>query len=74
MDQTAQERFERVHTLAAKDAQYQNLQQQLAGLDLPVLKVLQKLEPRDQSVIRDYIRVLGASALRLTEIACENMK
>ena len=74
MEQTAQERFERVHALAAKDPEYQNLQQQLVGLDLPVLEVLEKLEPRDQAVIRDYIRILGTSALRLTEIACENIK
>ena len=74
MDRTAQALFERVHALAAKDPEYQNLQQQLAGLDLPVLEVLEKLESGDQSVIREYIRILGASALRLTEIACENMK
>ena len=74
MEQTAQERFERVHALAAKDPQYQQLQHQMAGLDLPVLEVLEKLEPQDREILMDYIRILGTSALRLTEIACENIK
>ena len=42
-------------------------------LDKRVLGALEKLPPKDRSVIREYIRVLGASALRLTEIACETM-
>ena len=74
MEQTAADRFERVHALAAKDPEYQQLQQQMAGLDLPFLAVLEKLEPEDRQVILDYIRALGASALRLTEIACETIK
>ena len=73
MEQTVAERFERVHALAAKDPQYQQLQRQMAGLDLPFLAVLEKLEPEDRRVIMDYIRALGTSALRLTEIACEHI-
>ncbi len=74
MEQTAAERFERIHALAAEDREYQGLQRQMAGLDLPFLAVLEKLEPEDRQVILDYIRALGASALRLTEIACETIK
>lgn len=74
MKQKAAERFERVHALAAKDPEYQQLQCQMAGLDLPFLAVLEKLEPEDRAVIRDYVRTLGTSALRLTELACEMMK
>ena len=74
MEQTAAERFERVHALAAKDPEYQQLQRQMAGLDLPVLAVLEKLEPKDRAVMMDYVRALGTAAMRLTEIACENMK
>ena len=72
MEQGAWERFEQAHTLAAQDPEYQQLQHRLAELDLPLLAVLEKLEPEDQAVIRAYIRALGASALRLTEIACMN--
>ena len=74
MKQTAAERFERIHALAAEDPEYQRLLRQMAGLDLPFLAVLEKLEPEDRGVILDYIRTLGASALRLTEIACETIK
>ena len=73
MEQTAAECFARVHALAAEDPEYQQLQSQMAGLDLPFLAVLEKLEPEDRQVILDYIRALGASALRLTEIACETI-
>ena len=70
MKQTAEERFAWVNAQAAKDPEYQRLRSRLDELDLPVLAVLEKLEPEDQAVIREYIRTLGASALRLTEIAC----
>lgn len=74
MEQTAAERFAQVHILAAKDPEYQQLQSQMAGLDLPFLAALEKLNPADRQIIRDYVRALGASALRLTEIACEYLK
>ena len=74
MEQMAAARFERIHALAAEDPAYQHLQRQMAGLDLPFLAVLEKLEPEDRQVILDYTRALGTSALRLTEIACEYMK
>ena len=70
MEQMAAARFERIHALAAKDPEFGELQSQLARLDLPFLAALEKLEPEDRGVILDYIRTLGASALRLTEIAC----
>ena len=35
------------------------------------LAALEKLPETDRSVIRAYIQLMGASALRLTEIACE---
>ena len=71
VEQGTWERFEQAHTRAAQDPEYQQLRHRLAELDLPLLSVLEKLEPEDQTVIREYIRALGASALRLTEIACE---
>ena len=74
MKQTAEERFAWVHGLAAEDPEYQRLRHRLEELDLPVLAVLEKLEPKDQTVIREYIRALGASALRLTELACGNIE
>ncbi len=74
MEQTVAERFDRVHALAAQDPEYQLLQSQLAGLDIPFLAVLEKLDQEGREIIRDYIRILGTSALRLTEIACEHMK
>ena len=73
MEQRAAARFERIHALAATDPEYQRLQGQMAGLDLPFLAALEKLEQKDRAVIMDYIRTLGASALRLTEIACESI-
>lgn len=73
MEGTAAARFEWIHALAAEDPEYQRLQRQLAGLDVPVLAALEKLEQKDRAVILDYIRVLGASALRLTELACESI-
>lgn len=70
MEKTAMERFERVYALAAQDPEYQQLQQQMARLDRSFLAALEKLNPEDREVIWDYIRTLGTSALRLTEIAC----
>ena len=68
------ERFARVNALAAQDPEYRQLQQQLARLDLPFLAALEKLEPRERETILDYVRLLGTAALRLTELACENME
>ena len=73
MENLAQERFQQVLSAAAKDPEYQRLRHRLEELDLSVLAVLEKLEPEDQTVIREYIRALGASALRLTELACESI-
>ena len=73
MEQTAAARFDGVYALAAKDPGYHQLQRQLAAMDLPFLEVLEKLNPEDRAVVREYVRLLGTSALRLTEIACENM-
>ena len=73
MDAMASDRFRQVLALAAADPEYQALQRECEELDKRVLGALEKLPPKDRSVIREYIRVLGASALRLTEIACETM-
>ena len=71
MEQTAQQRFSRVLALAAADPEYQDLQNECARMDQAVLAALEKLPPKDRETLRDYIHTLGASALRLTEIACE---
>ena len=65
-----QERFRQVLALAAADPEYQTLQNRCAELDRRVLDALQKLPDEDSTAIRDYIRILGTSALRLTELAC----
>ena len=71
MDTAARERFSRVLSLAAEDEAYQKLRLHCEFLDEPVLAVLKKLPEADRAVIRAYIQLMGASALRLTEIACE---
>ena len=71
MDTAARERFSRVLSLAAEDEAYQKLRLHCEFLDEPVLAVLEKLPETDRAVIRAYIQLRGASALRLTEIACE---
>lgn len=71
MDAAAQERFSHVLSLAAEDKTYQQLQQYCEMLDEPFLAALKKLPEVDHSIIREYIRATGASALRLAEIACE---
>lgn len=71
MDAVARERFSRVLSLAAEDEVYQKLLLHCEFLDEPVLAALEKLSETDRSVIRAYIQLMGASALRLTEIACE---
>ena len=70
MENLAQERFQQVLSAAAKDPEYQALQHRCAELDSRVLDALEKLPNEDRTAIRDYIQTLGASALRLTEIAC----
>ena len=71
MDTAARERFSRVLSLAAEDEAYQKLRLHCELLDEPVLAALEKLPEADRAVIRAYIQLMGASALRLTEIACE---
>ena len=70
MDAAARERFSRVLSLAAEDEVYQKLRFQCDSLDASVLAALEKLPEVDRIVVREYIRLTGASALRLTEIAC----
>lgn len=71
MDTEAMERFSRVLALAAEDETHQQLQAFCAALDEPLLGVLEKLPDVDRVIIKEYIRLTGASALRLAEIACE---
>ena len=71
MDAAARERFSRVLSLAAEDEAYQKLRLHCEFLDEPVLAALDKLPEAERAVIREYIRLLGESSLRLTEIACE---
>ena len=71
MDAAARKRFSRVLSLAAEDEAYQKLRFHCEFLDEPLLAVLEKLPETDRAVIRAYIQLMGASALRLTEIACE---
>ena len=71
MENKAQERFRQVLAAAAADPEYQNLQTRCAELDGQVLAALEKLPEEDRAVLRAYIHTLGASALRLAEIACK---
>ena len=73
MDEKAQKRFEHILALAAGDETYQQLLQQCSDLDRPLAEVLDGLPGETQMLFREYIRVLGASALRLVEIACEEL-
>lgn len=70
MDMEALDRFRQVQSTASGDAEYLALQRRCAELDLPFLAAMEKLSAEDRAVVMDYIRALGASALRLTEIAC----
>ena len=72
MENMAQERFRQVLAVAAADPEYQTLQTRCAELDRRVLDALQKLPDEDRAAVLDYIKTLGTSALRLTEIACAN--
>ena len=71
MDAVARERFSRVLSLATEDEAYQKLRLHCELLDEPVLAALEKLPEADRAVIRAYIQLIVESALRLTEIACE---
>ena len=71
METTASERFAQVLALAAADPEYQALQQKCAELDGAFLTALEKLPKKDRAAVLNYIRALGSSALRLTELACE---
>ena len=71
MDTAAQERFSRVLSLAAEDELHRQLRLHCELLDEPLLAILEKLSETERTVIREYIRLMGASALRLTELACE---
>ena len=68
MDTRAEDRFRQVLQTAAGDPEYRALQGRCAGLDQPLLAALEKLPEADRRVVLDYIRALGESALRLTEI------
>ena len=70
MEKRTQERFRQVLAIAAADMEYQTLQARCAELDGQVLAALEKLPEEDRAALREYIRALGESALRLTEIAC----
>ena len=70
MEKLAQERFRQVLAAAAADPEYQTLQARCTELDRRVLDALEKLPDEDRAAVLDYIQTLGASALRLTEIAC----
>ena len=70
MEEKAQKRFEHILSLAAGDETYQQLLQQCSNLDRPLAEVL---PGETQSLFREYIRLLGVSALRLAEIACEEI-
>ena len=70
MENLAQERFRQVLAAAAADPEYQSLQTRCAELDRRVLDALEKLPPEDRAAVLDYIKTLGTSSLRLTEIAC----
>ena len=72
MNTIAEKRFRDVLERAASDPEYQNLQKKFAELDPMVLAALDKLPGTDRTAVLDYIRVLGTSALRLTELACEH--
>ena len=69
MEEKAQKRFEHILSLAAGDETYQQLLRQCAALDRPLAEVLAGLPGETQMLFREYIRVLGASALRLVEKA-----
>ena len=71
MNDVALEHFFHILSLAAEDETYQRLQEYCGMLDEPFLDALKKLPEVDRSIIREYVRATGASALRLTEIACE---
>ncbi len=70
METRAEGRFRQIMQTAAGDPEYRALQSRCAGLDQAFLAVMEKLPEEDRRVVMDYIRALGASALRLTEIAC----
>ena len=71
MEKTPLERFEQVQALAVRDQVYQELVASCAALDGRVLAILERLPEEDRQTIREYLRLVGSSALRLTEIACE---
>ena len=73
MEEKAQKRFEHILSLAAGDENYQQLLQQCSNLDRPLSAALEGLAEETQSLLREYIRLLGASALRLVEIACKEI-
>ena len=70
MEEHIQVRFAQILARAAEDEIYQQLRQQCDLLDRPLLAVLEELPEEARRLVTDYIRVLGASALRLAEIAC----
>lgn len=71
MDEKAQQHFAQVLSLAAEDEHYQQLRHRCELLDSAFLTVIEELPEEKRAVMRAYIQAIGASALRLTEIACE---
>ena len=71
MEGTAEKRFSRVLAAAAADPEYRRLRLECEKLDPAFLAVLEKLPEQDRRIVTDYIEALGASALRMTELLCE---
>ena len=74
MEARAEDQFRQVLQTAAGDLEYLALQDRCVELDQPFLAAIRKLPEEDRRIVMDYICALGASTLRLTEIACEHMK
>ena len=74
MEARAEDRFRQALQTAAGDPEYRALQDRCVELDQPFLAAIGKLPEEDRRVVMDYICALGASTLRLTEIACEQIK
>ena len=74
MEARAEDRFRQVLQTAAADPEHQALQDRCIELDQSFLAAIGKLPEEDRRVVMDYICALGASILRLTEIACAYMK
>lgn len=72
LDYSAHSRFLAVCDLASQDVAYQDLVRRCAALDLPLLAVMEKLSEEERQIVKAYIQLVGNSALRLLELACED--